>query len=245
MTSTRWLKAPPPPKLARRLRATDPSQEIFKFQIWSGTPQWIAERNRRLAAGKSVSFMDQQGRSRHRQGEAMNATRRKLTKAREQVGDLMLQTLIVEAHCKKLYGGEHWPHEQFLFVWELVRDWAEDRYGAAALTWWTICKIAEFTSKDLTTSRTATCEWLLATRLPACWTRRPRRRSGLEARTWSAPTFGHGAKNQRVGLESQDCPSIVFYRNSWHGGLAHHKRCWGVHHCRHRAPGLAARRWRR
>jgi len=59
--------------------------------------------------------------------------RRKLTKAREQVGDLMLQTLIVEAHCKKLYGGEHWPHEQFLFVWELVRNWNEDRYGAAAL----------------------------------------------------------------------------------------------------------------
>ena len=88
--------------------------------------------------------------------------RRKLTKAREQVGDLMLQTLIVEAHCKKLYGGEHWPHEQFLFVWELVRDWAEDRYGAAALTWWTICKIAEFTSKNLATSRTATCKSSLA-----------------------------------------------------------------------------------
>ena len=59
--------------------------------------------------------------------------RRKLTKAREQVGDLMLQTLIVEAHCKKLYGREHWPHEQFLFVWELVRNWDEDRYRAAAL----------------------------------------------------------------------------------------------------------------
>jgi len=59
--------------------------------------------------------------------------RRKLTKAREQVGDLMLQTLIVEGHCKKLYGGEHWPHEQFLFVWELVRNWDEDRYRAAAL----------------------------------------------------------------------------------------------------------------
>ena len=27
------------------------------------------------------------------------------------------------------------------------------------------------------------------------------------------PTFGNGAKSQRVGLESQDCPSIVFYRN--------------------------------
>jgi hypothetical protein len=63
----------------------------------------------------------------------MNATRRKLTKTRKQVGDLMLHTLIVEAHCKKLYGGEHWPHEQFLFVWELVRNWNEDRYGAAAL----------------------------------------------------------------------------------------------------------------
>ena len=25
------------------------------------------------------------------------------------------------------------PHEQFLFVWELVRNWDEDRYRAAAL----------------------------------------------------------------------------------------------------------------
>ena len=65
---------------------------------------------------------------------AMNNKLAKLTKAeREQVGELMIQTLIVEAHCKTLYGGEHWPCEQFLFVWELVRDWDEDRYGAAAL----------------------------------------------------------------------------------------------------------------
>ena len=64
----------------------------------------------------------------------MNAARRKLTKAdREEVGNLLIYTLIVEAHCKKLYGGEQWPHEQFLFVWESVRDWDEDRYGAAAV----------------------------------------------------------------------------------------------------------------
>jgi len=62
------------------------------------------------------------------------AKRTKLTKEeREEVGDLLIHTLIVEAHCKKLYGGEHWPPEQFLFVWEKVRDWDEDRYGAAAV----------------------------------------------------------------------------------------------------------------
>ena len=59
--------------------------------------------------------------------------RTKLTKEeREEVGGLLIYTLIVESHCKKLYGGEHWPPEQFLFVWEAVRDWDEDRYGAAA-----------------------------------------------------------------------------------------------------------------
>ena len=62
------------------------------------------------------------------------AKRTKLTKEeREEVGGLLIHTLIVEAHCKKLYGGEHWPPEQFLFVWEKVRDWDEDRYGTAAV----------------------------------------------------------------------------------------------------------------
>ena len=45
------------------------------------------------------------------------AKRTKLTKEElEEVGDLLIHTLIVEAHCKKLYGGEQWPHERFLFV---------------------------------------------------------------------------------------------------------------------------------
>jgi hypothetical protein len=63
-----------------------------------------------------------------------NAVRRRAKRARAErdVGNWMIHTKVVEAHCETLFPGETWSHEQILFVDALVRDWDADHYDAVA-----------------------------------------------------------------------------------------------------------------
>ena len=66
-----------------------------------------------------------------------NAMRRQAKQARairaeRDVGNWMIHSKVVEAHCELLFSGETWSPEQILFVDALVRDWDADHYDAVA-----------------------------------------------------------------------------------------------------------------